>query len=90
MAEKINILKFMAFGSQMRLDALPPEQKWRFDVFAKYFGRIAEASEKGEPVNWSSYAGVPEIYHESQDRDRNDENSYDGHEKPELYADRRV
>ena len=62
MAEGRNLLKLIDFIIAGQMDSLPAEQKWRLAVQANYWGRIAEAWEKGEPINWNSFCGSPEIF----------------------------
>ncbi|MCK4722305.1 MAG: 2-hydroxyacyl-CoA dehydratase, partial [Dehalococcoidia bacterium] len=63
MAEKMDLLKVIAFATKMQNDAQPPELNWRGATTAKHWGRVADAWEKGEPVNWNSFCGSPEIFH---------------------------
>jgi len=63
MAEKMNLLQIMAVSTAMQLDALPPELKWQGAVGSRSWGRMADAWEKGEPTNWNSFCGSPEIFH---------------------------
>ena len=63
MAERFDLLRNTALGSKMGLDALPPELKWQAAAGAKHWGSIADALEKGEPTNWNSFCGSPEIFH---------------------------
>jgi len=63
MAEKTELLKVMAFGTKMLMEAQPPEARWRFDTLVKHWGRVADAVEQGMPVNWNSFCGSPEIFH---------------------------
>ena len=62
MAEGRNLLEIVDFIIAGQMDSLPAEQKWRLAVQANYWGRIAEAWEKGEPINWNSFCGSPEIF----------------------------
>ena len=62
MAEHKNLLTLMDFIFTEQMDSLPAEYEWGLAVQAKYWGRIAEAWRKSEPINWNSFAGTPEIF----------------------------
>ena len=63
MTESFNLLKALASATKMQMDMSPPDLKWQWDVYARNWGRIADAQEKGEPINWNSFCGSPEIFH---------------------------
>ena len=63
MAERMNLLQLMAFGTAMQMDALLPDMKWQGAVATRYWGGAADAWEKGEPINWGSFCGSPEIFY---------------------------
>jgi len=62
MAEKTELLKVMAFATNMMMESQPPEFRWRGAPLAKHWGRISDAIEQGAPVNWTSFCGSPEIF----------------------------
>jgi len=62
MAEKRNLLKVVAKGIAMQRDALPPERKWEVDATVNLWIRAADAWEKGQPINWNSFCGSPEVF----------------------------
>jgi len=63
LAEKMELLKVLAFATKMMNDGQPDELKWVGAARAKHWARIAEAHERGEPINWNSFCGSPEIFH---------------------------
>jgi len=63
MAERFDLLGSAALGSRMMMDALPPERRWQAAAGAKHWGSVADAQEKGEPINWNSFCGSCEIFH---------------------------
>jgi len=62
MTEKFNFLKAAASTAKIQMDALPPELKWQ-GAALMHWSRIADAQERGEPINWNSFCGSPEIFH---------------------------
>jgi len=63
LAEKMELLKVLAFATKMLNDGQPDELKWRGATAAKHWARIADAWGKGEPINWNSFCGSAEIFH---------------------------
>jgi len=63
MEEKRNLLKVGAMASKMRGDALPPELQWMAAPTTSHWAEIADAWEKGQPINWHSFCSCPEIFH---------------------------
>lgn len=62
MAEKRNLIKLAALATTMTKDTPAPGFEGMGDIAADYWGRIADAWEKGEPIGWNSFCSSPEIF----------------------------
>jgi len=63
MAEKLNLLKNAASYSSRVMDMLPPELKWMGLISYNYWGRIVDAWDNGEPINYGALAALPQIFY---------------------------
>ena len=61
--EKVDAFNLICEGYRGLIDKAPPGRKWIYEQPLRYFERLRQAQEAGEPIAWSFLGVYPEIFY---------------------------